>query len=292
MGHGILLRAILTSIVVPLLVGCASSPSKNARIWNSAACAQSAAQQLRLDRPDGSPLAIIERESCIRMQSAASNIQRQANLPLSQVLISDSLDLNAYATNDKDGSPLVVVNLGMLQAIGSDEDAWAGLFGHEVAHLVRRHGASRKEAQTSARALGDGVGNIISHLIPGLGGWALGTVAGTATQWATYGSYTRPQEAEADALGVEWMTRAGYDPEGAIRLMAILKQHSQGLPAFLSTHPATADREGAIRTLIAAHAEEWKLSAAARSAKHEGATAPGAVGDPISNRTATVYEER
>jgi predicted Zn-dependent protease len=88
------------------------------------------------------------------------------------------------------------------------------------------------------------------------------------------------------------MTRAGYDPEGAIRLMAILKEHSQGLPAFLSTHPATADREGAIRTLIAAHAEEWKSATQTRSTKSDSGAAPGRVRNATPNRTTTVYEEK
>jgi hypothetical protein len=66
---------------------------------------------------------------------------------------------------------------------------------------------------------------------------------------AMYGAYTRPQEAEADQLGLTWMVAAGYDPRGLTRLFEILSKQSS-LPAFLSTHPGAEDRAKTVQDYV------------------------------------------
>src|SRR5205823_13158890 len=112
---------------------------------------------------------------------------------------------SAVATRDREGRSVAVITLGMVQALRDDEDAWAGLLGHEIAHHVKRHSEGRKEAQANARAAGQVAANVIGAVIPGIGGVIASTAGGTATEMAMYGAYTRPQEAEADAVGLQWM---------------------------------------------------------------------------------------
>ena len=198
---------------------------------------------------DGTTLTTIDRLVCERVQAAANRVQEKAKFQLSYILILDLDTPNAFATYDRNGGPIVGLHLGMLQTVGTDEDAWAGLLGHEIAHLAMNHRAGRQEAQSSAQTSGRLVGNIVSALIPGIGGAVAGTVSGTATQMAVYGSYTRPQETEADQLGLTWMVEAGYDPRGLTRLFDMLAKHASA-PAFLSTHPGAQERSKMVEDYI------------------------------------------
>ena len=67
--------------------------------------------------------------------------------------------------------------------------------------------------------------------------------------------YSREDELEADKLGVEYSSRAGYDPREAIgffqTLDRIQEKEGQGMPSFLSTHPNPGDRIQRIRDLTA-----------------------------------------
>lgn len=233
-----------------LVGGCATSPLSGARYWQIDGCTSRPTDNVRFNRADGTQIAIVPRRTCEAINSAALKIQSASGFYLSRVLIADPDDPNAFATRDKNGNPIAIVTLGMMTSLGSDEDAWAGLLGHEIAHLVRRHSDSRADAQASARGAGEVIANVVSMAVPGVGGFIGGTVAGTATQMAVYGSYTRPQEAEADELGLQWMVAAGYDPRGLLRLFDVLRRRAS-MPAFLSTHPAAQDRTQAVEAFIA-----------------------------------------
>jgi predicted Zn-dependent protease len=87
--------------------------------------------------------------------------------------------------------------------------------------------------------------------------------------WAGYGLYqgtqlampvgllefSRRHEAEADYLGVQYMYRAGYDPQGMVsifeKLNALEKQKRNAIPVVFRAHPATAERIRAVQREIA-----------------------------------------
>ena len=94
------------------------------------------------------------------------------------------------------------------------------------------------------------VASAIGLFVPGVGGAIASTVGGTAAQMALYGAFTRPQEREADELGLQWMVAAGYDPRGMQRLFEILRKEGGMLPGFLSTHPGAEDRSQMVRDYI------------------------------------------
>jgi predicted Zn-dependent protease len=244
--------AAIAVAAVSALSGCATQPSPSARGWNLDQCADSPSATVNLNRPDGTQAASIPRESCIALRSAAEKIQAQAGFQLSRIYIADVKAPNAFATRDKSGKPVAAVTLGMLTTIGPDEAAWAGLLGHEIAHHTRRHSEGRQSAAATASVTGNVIANVVSYAIPGVGGLLGGTIAGTAAQNAMYGSYTRPQEAEADEVGLRWMVAAGYDPQGMLRLFQALSAGgASSMPAFLSTHPANEERARMVEAFIA-----------------------------------------
>jgi predicted Zn-dependent protease len=235
-------------------MGCATNPLQNARYWKIEQCSGALTPIARFNRADGAILANIPRASCAAVVAAASRIEGVAGYRADQILIADPDTPNAFATQNKDNRPVILVTLGMLKSLGSDEAAWAGLLGHEIAHHVKNHGAGRKEAQAGAQVTGQVLGNVIAQLIPGVGGFVAGNAASFAAANAMYGAYTRPQEREADDLGLRWMVAAGYDPRGMERLFSALAKSGAALPGFLSTHPGAEDRAKMVQDFIASSA--------------------------------------
>jgi predicted Zn-dependent protease len=120
----------------------------------------------------------------------------------------------------------------------------AGVLGHEMGHVIERHGNKRmaKEGLFQGLAAAGGVagGNQQSAQI--------------AQQVAAMASmkYGRDDELESDKWGVRLAYMAGYDPRSMIGVMAILDQASKGAspPEILSTHPKPANRVAYIKRVI------------------------------------------
>lgn len=166
------------------------------------------------------------------------------------LLVAEGSAPNAFVIHIR-GRPHVVANLGMLALLADDEAAWAALYGHEFAHIQRRHREIRSERKASAQTTSDLIGLALS-----VAGVPLGDlIADSATTLVERG-YSRDEEREADRLGVLAMKRAGYDPAGAIRLQEKLAAAGGGarLP-FLSTHPGGEERVAAMRALVRELAE-------------------------------------
>lgn len=134
------------------------------------------------------------------------------------------------------------------------EDQLAGVLGHEVGHVVARHGAERiaqmelTQGLTGAAVVASGDYNTAQ---------AAQLIANIVNM-----SYGRDQELEADNLGVRFMTQTGYQPEALLGVMKILEEASggQSQPEFLSTHPSPANRMEKIKEAI----EQYKDLAPAR----------------------------
>jgi len=127
------------------------------------------------------------------------------------------------------------------------------VLGHEVGHVAARHSARRQAAAQRNQLGGVGIA-ILSSIL--LGDSQLGN---TIAQGAMQGSqmltlsYSRNQELEADQLGVQYLTSAGYDPRAMATLLASLAAQNQldaqlqgrdnaTIPEWASTHPDPASR--------------------------------------------------
>jgi len=167
-----------------------------------------------------------------------------------RVTILDSPVINAFALP----GGYVYVTRGLLSLV-DDEAELAGVLGHEIGHVIARHGAQRQTAALGASVVGAVLGAVVGSSavndVVGLGG--RGLLAG----------YSRDQEYEADALGVRYLAQSGYDPYAEadfLETMAaeqalddrITGQKSGGTADWLASHPATPDRVKASRGLASA----------------------------------------
>jgi len=133
----------------------------------------------------------------------------------------------------------VYVTRGILAHLNSEAQL-AGVLGHEIGHVTARHSAKQLTQQTLA-GIGLGVASFVSPAVQRYSG-----AAQQALQ-LVFLKYSRDDETQADELGVEYATKAGWDPREIPATYAMVKrvsdQAGQKLPGFLSTHPDPGNRE-------------------------------------------------
>jgi predicted Zn-dependent protease len=132
---------------------------------------------------------------------------------------------------------LVYVNSGLIAEADSLEE-FAGVLGHEISHGAARHGT-----QLMTRAYGY---NIVAGLLLGREAGAGKQILAQAVGTGLLTNYSRNAEHEADRLGVQYITRAGYDPNGMVEFFGKLASLRQRRPSkveqFFSSHPLTEQR--------------------------------------------------
>jgi len=138
-------------------------------------------------------------------------------------------------------------NVGLLTASESESEV-AGVMAHELTHVTQRHSARAQNQGGGMGALAL-FGLMLAAMIAGsadpdavMGGLAIGQSALYQKQV----NFTRANELEADRIGVQIMSQAGYDPHGIANFFRRLEQQSRlygsGLPDILRTHPVNTQR--------------------------------------------------
>ena len=144
-----------------------------------------------------------------------------------------------------------------LVALMNNEAELAGVLGHEKGHVDARHSAKRQSAATKNTIFGV-VGAVLSSVLLGNSqvGQYLQQGFMQGSQLLTL-KYSRTQENEADALGIQYLKRAGYDPRAMSTVLQSLANQnaldarlmgtSAQVPEWASTHPDPAAR---VRTTL------------------------------------------
>lgn len=125
----------------------------------------------------------------------------------------------------------------------SDESGVAVVMGHEIAHIIARHGNERMSQALLAQMGGVALAVAI-HDQPQetqdifMASYGIGTTVGALLP------YSRIHEKEADRIGQYIMAMAGYDPARAVTFWQQMETNSGGghVPEFLSTHPSYETR--------------------------------------------------
>jgi predicted Zn-dependent protease len=161
-------------------------------------------------------------------------------------VLADERTINAFALPGGQ----IFITAGLLRRLDTDGPL-AAVLGHEIAHVVARHGAEHLAKAQLAQGLTGAVA--IATYDP-----RDPSSQSTAAAAAMIGHlmqlrYGREDELESDRYGVRWMAEAGYDPRGMIRLLQILSEAGGGRapPEFFSTHPNPDRRIERIEAAIA-----------------------------------------
>jgi len=181
-----------------------------------------------------------------KVGKSLSDKSHRPQMPYSYQVVNANY-VNAYAFP----GGTIACTRGIMLDIDNEAEL-ASLLGHEVGHVNARHTASRMSTQMIAGALA-GIGGAVVGAKYG-GEWgALAGGLGGAGVGALLASYSRDDERQADSLGMEYMTRAEYNPEGMARLMEMLNEQHDTEPSALevmfSTHPMSSERLATARKM-------------------------------------------
>ena len=162
------------------------------------------------------------------------------------IKVIDSDEINAMALP----GGFFYVNSGLIMNC-DEESELAGVMAHEISHVVAHHAARQQTKMNMAEIAS------IPLIIMTQGSWT-GYGIYEASQLAiplTFLKFSRMDEAEADYLGVQYMYKAGYDPQSFVTLfekLQSLEKHKPGtLSKAFSDHPQTPDRIAASEDEIA-----------------------------------------
>ncbi|MDX2422977.1 MAG: M48 family metalloprotease [Amphritea sp.] len=158
------------------------------------------------------------------------------------LIVLDTPVLNAFAVP----GGVVGINAGLLLS-AQDEQEFASVIAHELAHLSQRHYAQQlEESRRNTPLLLAGVlASILIASADSQAGMAGITSSMAAGQQASI-NFTRRNEQEADRIGMLNMVNSGFDPYAMPRMFSRLQRSSRFLgqkpPEFLLTHPVTESR--------------------------------------------------
>jgi predicted Zn-dependent protease len=152
------------------------------------------------------------------------------------IKVVDSDDINAFALP----GGFFYVNSGLILAADNEAEL-AGVMAHEIAHVAARH-ATRQQTKANY---------VQMSTIPLIfvNSWGIYEAANLGLSLAlpvTFMKFQRGYEAEADYLGLQYMYKAGYDPQSFItffeKINALQKEKPGALSKAFSSHPQTPDR--------------------------------------------------
>jgi predicted Zn-dependent protease len=154
------------------------------------------------------------------------------NIPYTFQVVNDK-SVNAFATM----GGFVYVNLGLIQT-ADNEAQLASVISHEMGHIGSRHAIKQMREAAIAQGVAAAAG-VNRNILVNIG-----------VDLAITKPTSRQNEFEADEKGLVTLTRTGYAPGAMVDFMKKLLKLGGSTPAFLSTHPSTADRIVALEKAI------------------------------------------
>lgn len=154
-----------------------------------------------------------------------------------QFYVVDQADINAFAVP----GGYIYVNRGLIER-AQNMSQLAGVVGHEIGHVVKRHSVKQMQKQSQA-GIGVAVGCILA---PSFCNSQAGGAVVQAGAQGLFAKFSRDDEKQADEVGVQYTTRANINPNGIPGMFQILlnerKTNPGGVDAFFASHPVEESR--------------------------------------------------
>lgn len=183
----------------------------------------------------------------VGQQLVANSAARQTPYRFQFHLLDDDKTINAFALP---GGQIFITDALFNRLERKSE--LAGVLGHEIGHVVARHGAEHLAKAQLMQGLG-GAAVIAASDPDRPGASQRNAMLAMAIGQLINMRFGRDDELESDRLGVRLMAESGYDPRGLIALMKVLDKSTEGKgrpPEFFSTHPNPEHRVQEIQAAI------------------------------------------
>jgi predicted Zn-dependent protease len=169
---------------------------------------------------------------CVADQITNALPERQAW----EVVVFEVAEPNAFALP----GGKIGVHTGMLK-VAKDPGQLAAVLGHEVGHVLAHHSNERVSESMALESL-TAISTVFMNKDSKSYGVAMAAL-GIGSQFGIVLPHSRKQESEADTVGLDLMSKAGFDPQQAVELWRNMQTASGGAPPeFMSTHPSNATR--------------------------------------------------
>jgi predicted Zn-dependent protease len=153
-------------------------------------------------------------------------------------------DFNAFALP----GGFIYVNRGVVER-ASRMDELASVLGHEIGHVVLRHSVKQMENMQGAN-----LGLTVACVLTSICNSGIAQAGINVGAQAVFAKFSRSDEAEADAAGIDELVRAGINPNGMVtmfeKLLAERQSRPSALEAWFTDHPLEEDRIQASRDQV------------------------------------------
>lgn len=161
-----------------------------------------------------------------------------------QFFIVDAKEVNAFAVP----GGFVYINRGLIERADQMTEL-AGVLGHEIGHVVRRHSIQQME-----KAQGANVGLTLACVLTNICNSQVAGAAINIAGGAVFARFSRQDEAEADAEGFQNVTRVGISPVGIVtmfqKLLSERRSRPSAVESWFRTHPLEEERISAVQAMI------------------------------------------
>ena len=192
-----------------------------------------------------------------------ARLTERDDIPDWKFYIVDSKEVNAFAVP----GGYIYVNRGLIERT-QRMDQLAGVLGHEIGHVVKRHSIKQMQQQQGAN-IGVTLACVLTSVCNSQAGQAAIQVGGTAL----FAKFSRSDETEADVEGIKNVIRAGISPNGIPEMFQILINERQSNPgsveSWFATHPLEEDRIAETQRIIATYSPAILRSLATDSRNYQ-----------------------
>lgn len=230
----------LIPVTFALLASCATSPEGRSQLKlipdeQMDAMGVQSFEQIKKDTPITKNKNITKYVQCIA-NAIIPQVSQNPDPGKWEVQVFEEDQANAFALPGYK----IGVYTGLLK-YAKNQDQLAAVIGHELAHVIAKHGNERVSSQMATQT-GLGVAAVLLGSEDNANNSLILAGLGLGVQYGITLPFSRSHESEADLIGLELMAKAGFKPQESVTLWQNMSQAGTSPPEFMSTHPSGSTR--------------------------------------------------
>jgi predicted Zn-dependent protease len=243
-----LTACVLFLVTTGMLSSCATSPEGRAQLKlipddQMDAMGVQSFEQIKKDTPITQDKNVQQYVICIA-NKIIPQVKENPDPKQWEVVVFEDEQANAFALpGNKIG-----VYTGLLK-YAKNQDQLAAVIGHEVGHVIAKHGNERVSSQMATEA-GLGIAAAVLGSTQNENSAMILAGLGLGVQYGIILPFSRKHESEADVIGLDLMAKSGFNPEESVTLWQNMAAAGLSPPEFLSTHPSGETRIKQLRERI------------------------------------------